>query len=93
MNLERVYKYELLFGDDWASITMPAGAVPLCVQSQRGRACLWARVMVGESPVVHYFRVARTGEDLGDNIGRYIGSLHLDDGALVLHIFADGGTP
>ena len=89
---QRVYKYELPPLGDWISMTMPEGAEPLCVQVQGGRPCMWARVVVGRPPVVHHFRIAGTGHDLGSNVGRHIGSFQLEGGALVFHVFADGAA-
>jgi hypothetical protein len=90
MKTERVYKYALPVSD-WTMVVMPEDAVPLCVQVQGGKPYIWARVTIGFPPVVHHFRIAGTGHDLGSNIGRYIGTFQLDDGALVFHVFADGG--
>ena len=87
----RVYKYPLPLGD-WVSVYMPQGAEPLCVQTQRGSPCLWARITVGAPPVMHHFRIAGTGHDLGSNVGRHIGSFQLNGGDLVFHVFADGVT-
>lgn len=88
MSLQRVYKY-LLPVDDWVNVTMPAGAEPLFVEVQHGIPCLWARVTIGNPPEVHHFRIARTGHDLGSNVGRHVGSFMLDGGDLVFHVFAD----
>lgn len=88
--IERVYKYELPVGD-WISLTMPEGAEPLCVQVQRGSPYLWARVQVGAPPVLHHFRIAGTGHDLGSNVGRHIDTFQIDGGALVFHVFAEAG--
>lgn len=90
--LERVYKYPLPTLGDWITMTMPAGAVPLCVQVQDGQPCMWARVVIGRPPVAHHFRIAGTGHDLGSNIGRHIDSFQLHGGALVFHVFADAGA-
>lgn len=88
----RVYKYPLPLGD-WVSVTMPEGAEPLCVQVQDGEPRLWARVTVGAPPVVHHFRIAGTGHDLGSNVGRHIDSFQLLGGGLVLHLFAEKVGP
>lgn len=89
--IQRVYKYELPLGD-WVSITMPEGAEPLCVQVQHGCPQLWARVTIGNPPVIHHFRTAGTGHALGSNVGRHIGSFQLAGGSLVFHVFAEGNT-
>lgn len=90
--MQRVYKYQLPM-NDWVSITMPAGAEPLCVEVQNGLPCLWARITVDNPPAVHHFRIAGTGHDLGSNVGRHLGSVLLHDGALVLHVFSEAQQP
>jgi hypothetical protein len=92
MRLQRVYKYPLLPLGDWISVMMPEGAEPLCVQVQNGDPCMWARVTVGNPPTTHHFRIAGTGQDLGSNVGKHIGSVQLYGGALVFHVFADGAA-
>lgn len=82
-----VYKYRLQL-DDWVSVTMPKGAEPLCVQMQDGKPCLWARVTVGNPTLIHHFRIAGTGHELGDNVGRHIDSFQTLSG-LVFHVFAE----
>ncbi len=89
---DRVYKYPLpleSFGPfAWMSLEMPQGAVPLCVQVQRGVPCLWARVNPSAPVTVHNLRIAGTGEDLESDVGRHLGTVQLDGGSLVLHVFA-----
>lgn len=90
MDDHRVHKYELPVGD-WVSVLMPYGAEPLCVQVQRDTPCMWARVPPNSPQVMHHFRIAGTGHDLGSNVGRHIGSFQLDGGNLVFHVFAEAG--
>lgn len=87
-SIQRVYKYPLPIGD-WVSVTMPEGAEPLSVQVQHGTLWLWARVSIDRPPVVHHFRMAGTGHDLGSNVGRHIDTFQLDGGAFVGHVFAE----
>lgn len=91
MSTERVYKYDLPIGD-WISVRMPEGAQALCVQTQHGAPQLWARVDIERPPVVHHFRMVGTGHDLGTNVGRYVGTVQLHDGALVFHVFEDAAS-
>lgn len=89
MSTQRVYKYELPMIGAWSSVTMPVGAEAFAVQVQHGAVCLWARITIAAPSVVHHFRIAGTGHDLGSNVGRHIDSFQLDDGALVFHVFAE----
>lgn len=90
--MERIYKYPLV-PEDWTTVRMPEGAEPLCVQVQGGAPFLWARVDIDRAPVLHHFRIAGTGHDLGSNIGRYIGTIQLEGGSLVFHVFSEKGLP
>lgn len=87
--MKRVYKYPLPKLGDWISMQMPLGAEPLCVQMQNGHPCIWARVDVGAPPTTHHFRIAGTGHNLGSNVGRYLGTFQMHDGALVFHVFTE----
>jgi hypothetical protein len=87
-----VYKYPLPI-DDVVELLLPEGAEPLCVGLQRGVPMLWARVETdnyvgGRS---RRFRVAGTGHPNAE--GKYIGTLLVDDGALVFHVFDLGPLP
>lgn len=90
--IERIYKYPLGRLGDWITLWIPEGAEPLCVQVQNGEPCMWAKVELGRPPVVHHFRIAGTGHDLGSNVGRHIDSFQLDGGSLVFHVFAEAFT-
>jgi hypothetical protein len=86
--ISRVYKYPLTLGD-WTSVPMPHGADVLCVQVQRDEAFIWARITVGNPPVLRHFRIAGTGHDLGSNVGRHVGSFQMAGGDLVFHVFEE----
>lgn len=90
MIIQRVYKYPLGPLGDWITVQMPDKAEVLCVQVQNGAPYLWARVTVGDPPVTRHFRVAGTGHDLGEGVGRYVGTFQLYGGELVFHVFEDG---
>ena len=90
MTTRRVYKYPLGPLGDWITVQMPDKAEVLCVQVQNGVTCLWARVTVGGPPVIRHFRVAGTGHGLGEELGRYVGTIQLHGGSLVFHVFEDG---
>ena len=91
MSAQRVYKYGLTLGD-WISVWMPEGAEPLSIQVQSGDVFLWARITIGSPPVMHHFRIAGTGHDLGGNVGRHIDSFQINGGELVFHVFAEGSA-
>ena len=84
-----VWKYELV-ADDYVWLMMPPGAEPLAVALQGDRVCLWARVDPKAGRVKHRFRIAGTGHPLAADVGRYVGTFHMDKGALVFHVFDAG---
>jgi hypothetical protein len=63
----------------------------LCVQVQHGVPRIWARVSPDAPMQTRHFRVAGTGHNLGSNVGRYIGTVQLEWGSLVLHVFEEQG--
>jgi hypothetical protein len=81
-----VYKYPLPVSDV-VELEMPIGAEILYVDTQRGDVCLWARVEPGADTEARRFRFAGTGHELGDGVGRHVGSCLMHEGRLVFHIF------
>ncbi len=71
-------------------LEMPRGAIVLSVHEQKGDLCLWALVDPTAEVVERVFWVVGTGHILpvsADKRVKYIGTAHLADGALVLHVF------
>ena len=81
-----IWKYMLEL-EDQQSISMPNGAVPLCVQLQNGQPCVWARVDPEQPPKTHNFWICGTDQPTPD--GRYLGTFRLGQGALVFHVFVE----
>jgi hypothetical protein len=71
---------------DKVTLTMPCDAEILCVQVQHGHPQLWALVSRSASIADRHFRWVGTGHPV-DFVGRYIGTVQLHEGALVLHLF------
>lgn len=84
-----VWKYPLRL-DDEVTFEMPEGACPLTVQVQDGIPTLWAVVDPDAAPTNRMFRIAGTGHPIGADVGAYVGTFQLAEGALVFHLF-DGG--
>lgn len=87
MTNERVYKYVLSPLADRVTLLMPAGAEPLSVMVQGSQICIWARVKLGRPTVGTTFRIAGTGHNLEEDVGKHVGSFQLENGALVFHVF------
>ncbi|MDR6218688.1 hypothetical protein [Deinococcus soli (ex Cha et al. 2016)] len=87
--MHRIFKYPLT-GEARQVIELPAGARLLHVDDQRGTLTLWAAVDPGADAVDTYFiRIYLTGERVDlDLIGPHLGTVLLDGGATVVHVFA-----
>jgi hypothetical protein len=59
----------------------------LSVQEQGGNLQLWALIDEGLPLQKRVFRVFGTGQDIPSEPLRYIGTVQMDDGALVAHVF------
>ena len=83
----RVYKYPLEI-KDWQSITVPVGAEILSAQKQGGQLFLWAKVDRRAGPEQVSIVIHGTGHPMQPNL-RFIDTVQMRDGALVLHIFEE----
>ena len=85
--MKRIYKYQLEVTDEQC-VALPKGADLLCVQSQKGKPCLWAII---DDKVVEKEHIQiithRTGHLTFGNIGRHLGTYQLRGGDLVFHCF------
>jgi hypothetical protein len=84
----KVYKYEVPLADDFA-IEMPMGAQILSFQVQNGGPVLWALVDPDARHMKRHFRLAGTGHKIDQAPAdlRFIGTVQLQGGALVFHLF------
>jgi hypothetical protein len=85
-----VWKYDLP-DDPEAIIEMPRGARILSVQVQHGAPRIWALVDPAAPKVRRRFWIAGTGwRANSDGLGVFVGTIQLEGGRHVYHIF-DGG--
>ncbi|MEC7161165.1 MAG: hypothetical protein VXW57_05065 [Pseudomonadota bacterium] len=82
---ETVFKYPVQLGA--FSMDMPAGARVLHVDMQGAEPVMWARVNPSADIVRRRFYCAATGETLPRNAGGWIGTLKMQGGALIFHVF------
>ena len=73
------------------TINMPVGAQILTAQEQGGGVALWALVDPGAQKHNRTFSVYATGQTHHDNPGLYIGTVQVQGGAIVLHVFETTG--
>lgn len=82
---QHIYKYPLAVVED-QNILMPAGAKVLHVAEQHGVLTLWARVNTDNPDEFHTILIRGTG-DVYPTYAHHLGTVLLNDGYLVLHIF------
>lgn len=81
-----VFKYSLDAADD-QTIDMPVGAVILHAAEQDGVPCVWALVDMQNISEPRRFFTHGTGHRLHSDAKTYVGTVHMYDGAIVLHVF------
>lgn len=73
---------------------LPSGAKILSVQTQYNTPCVWALVDSTKQVVEHFFEVVPTGSAPSSPDLEFLGTVQLDGGNLVFHIFHRiGGKP
>lgn len=83
--MKTIWKYTLR---PLTAIDMPIGAEVLSVHEQLGEVCLWAMVDPDGESEVRKFELFGTGHSIPDlSNKKFVGTSHLDGGALVLHVF------
>jgi hypothetical protein len=69
-------------------VNLPANAEILCAQEQRGKVCIWFRCDPNAESVYRQIQMVDTGEKApADSESRYLGTVMLDDGRTVVHVF------
>jgi hypothetical protein len=73
---------------DVQDVEMPEGAEVLCAREQYGQPCIWFRCDPDAPKVTRQFAICGTGHAAPSrDESRYVGTAHLCDGSLILHIF------
>ncbi|MEN6293881.1 MAG: hypothetical protein ABFD07_17925 [Methanobacterium sp.] len=85
--VQTIWKYTLE-SKEMQDIELPEDAEVLTVQNQNGNICMWVRLDPTAPKVYRTFGVFGTGWNVitGSNF-KYIGTVQLDGGAFVFHIF------
>lgn len=81
-----IWKAELKGGGS-CTIRLPKGAQILWTATQSGKPMIWALVDPAADVIDIPVGVYATGEDLPDDVGRFIGAFQLYGGNLVYHVF------
>ena len=83
-----IYKYHIAVADK-QEIDLPDDYEILCVQVQKGNVCLWVKHASEKYAPRCNCKILMygTGHLMSHGEGEYIGTVQLDDGNLVLHVF------
>ena len=85
--MKTVFKYPLSAADEQI-IEMPIGSVPLSVQMQNGKACLWALVNTAAEMGKLNIIICGTGHNIDERkIHKHISTFQMAGGSLVFHAF------
>lgn len=85
--MKTIHKYQIPISDT-ITVKAPEDAEPLHVDLQHGQPCLWMRVDTEKESTSHTFHWRGTGHPV-DGLGKHIGTVLVDGGNLVFHLFAD----
>lgn len=86
--MKTIWKFELEITDE-QTLECPSNFEPLCVQVQRERLCLWAKVDPDSKLEARKFYVHGTGHRIANLTARYVGTVQTHGGSLVWHVFTD----
>lgn len=81
-----IWKFPILVHDE-QDIVMPQGADILWVDNQQGQPCIWAQVDPDAPRAPKRIRIFGTGDPMPDELGDYVGTFMMKDGALVFHLY------
>ncbi len=82
-----VFKYTCEASPHIAEVEMLRDAEILCVQSQRDKIAIWARIVIGRSSEKRQFSICHTGAPCPGFDHRYLGTAFFESGNYVLHVF------
>lgn len=85
--MQSTYKYGIAAPYGAMPMHIPRGAVLLSAQVQKGTPVIWALVDQTQPLERRWIGVYVTGDSITDKIKRHVGTLQLQGGALVLHVF------
>ncbi len=82
-----IFKF-ILFPSKSQTIELPIDAEILTVQNQNEEVCMWVKLDPSAPKINRTFAVFGTGWDINaDSKLNYIGSVQLESGKLVFHVF------
>jgi hypothetical protein len=91
--MKTIYKY--VIRPDKLKVQMPKGARLLTAREQADEICVWAEVDTEQPTEQRHFQVFGTGHLMHEDMGtsrEYVGTAHLEGGALVFHVYEYTGV-
>ena len=86
--MKSIYKYTLLTTTDETILDLPLNSEILSVKEQFGGICIWVKVDLGESTLEsRKFVIYGTGHKIDKDNLKFIDTVLLFNGGLVLHVF------
>lgn len=86
--MKTIYKYPLSITET-QTISLPESHKVLEINVQNGKPYLWVLVDTKTNAKLQKIQMYGTGEPVAEDIGLYLGTAHLNGGALVVHVFMD----
>lgn len=88
MTVQSMVQYKLAAVAE-QTIEMPVDAIILSVQCHQGRVTMWASATPGMKTIERTFYQVGATAKLPAKCGQYIGTVQVDDGIFVIHIFEE----
>ena len=82
-----IYKYQIQI-TDVQMVKLPINAAILTAQMQGDQLCLWAKIEETNTDTEdRMIEVFGTGHPMTSHLRRYIGTVQMDGGSLIWHVF------
>lgn len=86
--MKTIYKYTLTPAE--RTVKTPFRSQFICAHEQLGSICVWAEVDTSETATEeHTFEIFCTGHEMPEGNRRYLGSVFMDNGFYVFHVYEE----
>lgn len=83
-----IYKYILPAHSSVVSLSMPEESTVLSIAEENNSISMWVQVDTYKSRIDKEFVIALTGSELPAKAGKFLGTVLLDGGVFVAHVFS-----
>lgn len=90
--MKEVWKYEIAIRNRF-TLSMPIGAKILSAHTQNSKAYMWALVDPEAGIELRHLILVWGGWDVPDDIGDFVGTIPLAEGAFSFHVWEKAKTP